>query len=244
MLASGEAQSAPVDDRFAGHIIRQHPFLNLCQQRGWQYTIQGHWDSHNLPTRDFPRWGIRARLGVDPIDHARADYIFNYLVTGQVTFHAVDDATWWDAALPLEQVPPLLFSEVLRDLDLFVGVSTVANDPSWSEAGVKTSWSRYWTDAVRGELAPLAATRREVLTRVLPRTTLRDRATLQDRWLVVGEHRIHLGTANVWRAEDSTPQVVLPDRRAKDHVARVFLPFEGDSMLATILAKAFVLAQA
>jgi len=235
------------DRRFAGHIVRQHPFLNLCQTRGWQYTIQGYWDSHNYPTRRLERWGVQASLEVDPVDHKKDDFIFTYLVTGELRFHAVGDGVLWDHPLALEEVPPVVFSEVLRDVDLFVGVSSVANEPGFSEADIKQSWRRYWTDNVWGELAPLARTRRDVLARVLPRTTLRDRAALEDRWLVVrGEsdrYRVHLGTANVRRDDSDLPLEVTPDRRAREHVAAVFLPFEGDSVLATILARAFMLAE-
>ena len=32
--------------------------------------------------------------------------------------------------VPLEEVPPLVLSEVMRDADLFVGVASVGNDPN------------------------------------------------------------------------------------------------------------------
>jgi hypothetical protein len=129
---------------------------------------------------------------------------------------------------------------------LFVGVATVATDPGWNESGIKEAWGRYWSDAAWGSLAPVAQTRCDVLSRILPRTTLRERARLEERWLLVqgsrGGYRIHLGSANVRRQSDGRLLLVAPDRKAKKHVASVFLPFEGDSMLATILAKAFLLA--
>jgi hypothetical protein len=105
---------------------------------------------------------------------------------------------------------------------------------------------QYWADAVFGDLAPLAETRRDVLARVLPRTILRDRARLEGRWLIVdgaaGPSRIHLGTANVQRAKSTTPIVLEMDRSARARAASVFLPFEGDSILSDILAKALLLA--
>jgi hypothetical protein len=235
--------AATADERFAGHIIRQHPFRNLCQQRGWQYGIQGYWDSANYPTLILPRWGLTAALAVEPLAHQRDDnYIFAYLVVGGVTFYRSDAVAITETPLRLDEIPPLVFSEVMRDVDLFVGVSTVANEPSFDEAGIKEEWQRYWTGAVFGELAPLAETRRAVLTRVLPRTILRDRARVEDRWLIVGEHRVHLGTAQVRREGSDQPVAVEADRTARARAATVFLPFEGDGILTSILAKAFVLA--
>ena len=37
--------------------------------------------------------------------------------------------------ITLEQVPPLIFSEIMRDVDLFVGVASVGNDPTWAAGG-------------------------------------------------------------------------------------------------------------
>ena len=35
--------------------------------------------------------------------------------------------------LPLAEIPPLVFSELMRDADLFAGVARVGNDPAWSD---------------------------------------------------------------------------------------------------------------
>ncbi len=239
--------AASADDRYSGHIVKQHPLRNLCQQRGWQYAIQGYWDSQNYPTLRLPRWGLSVTLEADALAHQDdGNYIFAYLVIGAVRFHRADADAVDDQPLPLGEVPPLVFSEVLRDVDLFVGVSTVANEPRFDAAGIKEDWRRYWGGAVFGELLPIAETRREVLARVLPRTILRERARLEDRWLVVGagagEHRIHLGTAQVRREGSEDPVPVEADREARARAGSVFLPFEGDAMLTNILAKAFVLS--
>ena len=239
---------ARADRRFTGHIIRQHPFISGCQRRGWRYALQGYWDSHNVPTRVLPRWGLQAELEVEAVEHKRDDnYIFNYLLTGELRFYTTDAAEFVDRTpLRLEQVPPLVFSEVLRDVDLLVGSCTVATDPAWTEVGLRADWRDYWNRTAWGALAPVAQTRRQVLERVLPRTTLRGCAQLEERWLVVqgslASYRVHLGTANARREGDERPLQVLPDRRARSAAAEVFLPFEGDSVLATILAKAFLLA--
>jgi hypothetical protein len=37
--------------------------------------------------------------------------------------------------LPLAEMPPLVLSEVLRDVDFFVGVASVGNDPTWQDGG-------------------------------------------------------------------------------------------------------------
>ena len=37
--------------------------------------------------------------------------------------------------IALEQMPPVLFSELMRDVDLFVGVASIGNDPTWGDRG-------------------------------------------------------------------------------------------------------------
>ena len=54
-----------------------------------------------------------------------------YLSTDQVRFYRRHEGD----PMPLANVPPLVFSEVLRDVDLFVGVASVGNDPNWTDGG-------------------------------------------------------------------------------------------------------------
>ena len=239
------------DQRFAGQIIRQHLLRHLCQQRGWQYTVQGHWDSHNWPSKPLPRHELEAQLQADPIGHDGDMHVFSYLITGELFFlRSERGMTYTDERVPLEQLPPLVFSEVLRDVDLFIGVSTAATDPDFDPRDLDERWLVPWQEAVWGDLAPVAQTRRAVLAKVLPRTTLRESTELTDRELLVSardgaRYRIHLGSANVRPVDEvveAKPLTVTIDRKARKHLDAVFLPFEGDSMLKTILAKAFVLA--
>ena len=53
--------------------------------------------------------------------------------------------------MPLEDVPPIVFSEAMRDVDLFVGVSSIAADPAWQDHG-DDRYTAYWRQASFGEL--------------------------------------------------------------------------------------------
>src|SRR5262249_61386095 len=103
--------------------------------------------------------------------------------------------------LALEAVPPLVFSEIMRDVDLFVGVAGVGNDPSWSDGGPGGRYRTYWESYSFGELSATAQTRRALLERLLPRLKIRDRCSLSDRFLVVRgslrTYKIHLGSGNI-----------------------------------------------
>jgi hypothetical protein len=148
---------------------------------------------------------------------------------------------------PLEEIPPLVFSEVLRDVDLFVGVASVGNDPGWSDGGPGGTHRDYWREYAFGELAESARTRKAVLERLLPRLKIAARSSLTERFLVVrGDlrtYKIHLGSGNVLMEPDDQYLCIVKGFHSSPEAAgRIFLPFAGDERLSLILSKAFLLA--
>ncbi len=59
LLTDAERETQVYSNRFAAHIIRQHQFAALCQQRGWRFDLQGDWDSYNAPYLEFPQYDLR-----------------------------------------------------------------------------------------------------------------------------------------------------------------------------------------
>jgi len=140
-----------------------------------------------------------------------------------------------------------VFSEVMRDVDLFVGVCSIGNDPTWLDRGTGT-YQDYWQHFSFGELSQAAQVRRTVLERVIPRLKIASRCSLDERFLVVrgdlGTYRIHLGSGNILMERGSRYLCIVPGRGIGQagSFGRVFLPFEGDDTLSIILSKAFLLA--
>jgi len=145
--------------------------------------------------------------------------------------------------LRLSAIPPVAFSEVMRDIDLFVGVTSIGADPNWgAEHG--DAHAEYWRRFADAELSTAAENRKSVLESLMPKLAIRDRCRFTDRHLVVRgesrEYKIHLGSGNVLMEPGNRYLCIV--RGAGDSAASVPLPFEGDSMLATILSKAILLA--
>src|SRR5262249_48865709 len=44
VITDAERSTDVYSNRFAGHILRQHQFKALCDQRGWRYHLMGNWD--------------------------------------------------------------------------------------------------------------------------------------------------------------------------------------------------------
>ena len=149
--------------------------------------------------------------------------------------------------LPLEQIPAIVFSEIMRDVDLFVGVASVGNDPTWQDGGPGGRYLDYWRRYSFGELSATAVSRREILERLLPRLKIASQCSLTDKFLVVKgsrrTYKIHLGSNNILMEPNDQYLCIVPDARARTSSDPVYLPFEGDATLSIVLSKAFLLAE-
>lgn len=265
LLTDAERTTRTYSNRFAAHVLKQHQFNSLCVLRGWKNALRLMVDDSYPPaTRLLPRHGLRAEFWVEGIgDDYGTDTndVGTYLrvATDQVRFYRVGEplnrahasgggyvADRGDVPtdpLPLDQVPPLVLSEVMRDVDLFVGVASVGNDPAWADGGPEGRYQDYWHSYAFGDLGETAKTRAAVLARLLPRLKITPRVRLDGRFLLVqGDlraYKIHLGSGNILMEPNDQYLCIVPGRG--DETGDLFLPFEGDRMLAIILSKAFLL---
>ncbi|MFB4309084.1 DUF4132 domain-containing protein [Actinomadura sp. GTD37] len=236
LLTPAEEETRTYSNRFAAHLVHYRRMFALFRARGWTSALLGPWDGGGSDdaarTLAAGEWRVR-------FSHVLADWAGDREIAGtnRVRFDRRTGGAWRDA--PLADVPPLVFSEAMRDVDLFVGVASIAADPLWEDGEAHDYWVREW-HADPGESA---RTRRDALERILPRTRIADRCALDDRHLVVrGElrtYKIHLGSANIVMEPDGVFLCIVPERRAPG--AAVFLPFE-DERLSLVLSKAFLLA--
>jgi hypothetical protein len=272
LLTDAERATETYSNRFAAHVLRQHQFNALCGARGWRSKLRMMVDDAYPPAyRELPHWGLRAEYWIEGIGteygtdtndsgaylRVATDQVRFYRLPaapnsahaggGGYTTHAAGPGTDdINLPVPLEQIPALVFSEVMRDVDLFVGVGSVGNDPGWQDGGPGGRFLTYWQAYSFGELAETAKTRRAVLERLVPRLKIADRCSFSDRFLVVrGDlrtYKIHLGSGNILMKPNDQYLCIVPARQVAPADGKVFLPFEGDSTLALILSKALLLA--
>ncbi|MFI8537360.1 DUF4132 domain-containing protein [Streptomyces aquilus] len=236
-LTPAEEETRLHSHRFAAHLVHYRRMRGLFRARGWTSRLLGPWDGGDgdEATRVLVSGRWRARFLHSFVDWADDDPVAS---TDWVRFDQRLDGHWTEA--PLAEVPPLVFSEAMRDVDLFVGVTSIAADPDWTEQGPARA---YWERAGFADLTETAEARRDALIRILPRLKIADRCTLDDRFLTVrGDlrtYRIHLGSANILMQPDDAYLCIVPARGRV--TAKVFLPFEDDR-LSVILSKAMLLA--
>jgi hypothetical protein len=272
LLTDAERHTGTYSNRFAAHIIRQHQFNALCGARGWKNELRLMVDAELPPAfKELPQWGLRAEFWIEGVGQ---DYgtdtndsgVFMRLATDHVRFHRLEAAQnaahagggGYDSQasgpgegginqpVPLDLVPPLVFSEIMRDVDLFIGVASVGNDPTWQDGGPQGRYRDYWQTYSFGELSGTATTRKQVLERLVPRLKIADRCSFSERFLIVrGQKRtykIHLGSGNVLMEPNDQYLCIVPDSRSKSKQDDLYLPFEGDGTLSIILSKALLLA--
>jgi hypothetical protein len=240
ILTEAELTTRTYSNRFAAHILRQHQFKALCDQRGWKSEFIGSWDSGDAtPARDLPGWGLRAEFWIEAAgDEFAESGVALHVSTDQVRFLSIDGQP-----VEISEVPALVFSEIMRDVDLFVSVCSVGNDPTWTEGGPNRQRD-HWRDWAFGSLGATAGTRREVLERLIPKLKIAAQCTLSERYLVVrGQlrtYKIHLGSGNILMEPNDQYLCIVP--KPGEQREDVWLPFEGDRTLSVILSKAFLLA--
>ncbi|XVQ08669.1 DUF4132 domain-containing protein [Spirillospora sp. CA-255316] len=247
LLTPAEEETRVYSNRFAGHIVHYRRLFALFRARGWQSRLLGPWDGGSEDgahrTLASGEWWV-------VFHHEYAEHAGDreLAATDQVRLARRQDGVWRE--VPLAEVPAAVFSEAMRDVDLFVGVTSIAADPEWEDRGEERHWA-YWREAGFGALTASAEVRRDALARIVPRTKIAERCELDGRFLVVrGDlrtYRIHLGSGNVLMEPDHSYLCIVP-ARGKDAggtgsggAGKVFLPFE-DERLALILSKAFLLA--
>ncbi|MFI6064528.1 DUF4132 domain-containing protein [Micromonospora sp. NPDC051227] len=241
LLTDAERATGTYSNRFAAHIVRQHRLNALLSRRGWSHVRhRNDGASYQDPWLALPDWELRPVLHIAGIEDQGDDLMFDTMGTDQLVFLRGERTP-----VPLEEIPAVVLSEVMRDVDLFVAAAGVGNDPNWYDGGPHGRYRDYWSQSSFGDLTPTARTRREVLAELIPRLAIANRCTFTDRFLEVrGDlhtYRIHCGSGNILIAPDDRYLCIIPDS-AKAKEPEMFLPFEGDSRLGEIISKALLLA--
>ena len=239
VVTDAERETRTYSNRFAGHILRQHTLAALCSARGWRMKLFGQFDGGETPSRVVPSRGLTVYCGLDNQSDEQSEAgIALFVTTGGVRVGSLQEST------ELETLPPRVFSEVMRDVDLFVGVASVGTDPTWHDRG-RIELRNYWAEYAKAPLGESAKIRRAVLSELIPKMpALRDVAIVEGVSLRVRgklrSYAIHLGSGNVLMEPNSQYLCIVP--RTGRSEPDVSLPFEGDAMLSLILSKAVMLA--
>jgi hypothetical protein len=262
-ITDAERTTGTYSNRWAAHILRQHQAMTLARLNNWRVTHRMWVDAPNdtpwhlmIPAHGLlVDYWITGAGGNDPeVSDSNA---YTYVSTDRIQFHLIvgdaPDGTPGLArgrAVALADVPPVVFSEIMRHADLFTSVTSIAADPNWLDRGADAAhpgqWNQdataYWTRMNNSALEESGKRRRAILERVVTKLKIASQLSFEDRYLVVEgsrhKYRIHLGSGACFRGEQHI--CIVP--KAEMALGRIWLPFEGDQTLSIILSKAVLLA--
>jgi hypothetical protein len=243
LLTPAELETRTYSNRFAAHVLRYQQLYALFKERAWVANYLGPYDGgyEGKARHECPDAGLTAVFEHFQVDAEADAFRTGLCSTDRVWFFRADDRA--RQAVPLGEVPPLVFSEAMRDVDLFVGVTSIALDPAWADRGGDPYYD-YWLAASFGALTATAQVRRDVLATLLPKLNIADRVELGDRYVRVrgnrATYKVHLGSANILIEPDDRYLCIVP--ASKGRTMRIMLPFEGDEVLTVVLSKVLMLA--
>ncbi len=225
-----ELQTKTFSNRFAAHILFKQQCLSIASGIGWTVPSISSFYSDC-----FDNFFYTSILG------HKIDFVVEF-EHGSGTNMSTDKVIF-DQGAELVSIPPLVFSEAMRDIDLFVSVCSIGIDPTWTPDRVGYA---YWTQYSTGDLSESAKNRKEVLQRILPALAIAQRCSIVDRWVYVEgdlcKYKIHIGSGSVHLEPSNQHLCIVPKAAEKAEVGNIYLPFEGDMMLSLILSKVFLLA--
>ncbi len=212
VMTEDERERSYRSERYQGHQIQPKKTVALLRTRGWTVNredgLQKVYHKHGFIATMYAMadWFSPADVEAPTLEY--------------VCFHSLKDYK----PLPMEEIPPVVFSEVMRDVDLVVSVAHVGGvDPEASHS----------TMEMRGVLAKESA-----------RLFKLDNVDVKERHIVItgtlGEYSIHLGSANV--SKKGLALNIIPVH--SQHRGRMFLPFvDDDPKTAELISKMKLFAE-
>ena len=207
-----ELETSNRSERYQGHQVQPQKTVALLRGRGWTVNYE-----EGLQ-RVYHKEGFRATI------YAVADWYTPSDVEAPtleyVVFYNLKDGK----EVPMKEINPVIFSEVMRDVDLVVSVAHVGGvDPEASHS----------TMQMRGALARESA-RLFKLTNV----------EVKERHILVktehGDYSLHLGSGMISKGGLQINVVAVQSQ----HRGRVFLPFvDDDPKTAEIISKMKLLSE-
>ena len=239
IVTDAELKTQGYSNRFASHILNREHFGALCRVRGWTPTAM----ATGMPTKRIPYWNIMTEYWVDEIwlgQHSDSLYGSAHITTDQVRFYLGKQQ------INMEEVPAIVFSELMRDIDLFVGVTSIANDPNWQDKGNGEA-RNYWNNYAFGDLSESSKVREQALKNLIPKLKIASKCTFEGKFLKVEgslrTYKIHLGSGNILMEPNDQYLCIVPDASKTKPSDKLYLPFDGDNMLSIIVSKAILLTE-
>ncbi len=231
--------------RMASHILKQNQFGMLTKLRNWNYSMMGVFynskDKH-IAELDIESYNIKAEFTLERIDAQVNNFLIcDYVTTNELKFIDKNNSS----VLKLDNIDKIVFSEVMRDIDLFVGVSSIGSDPMWIYGDNSNEHREYWNNYSFGKLSEIAKTRKDTLKNIIPKLKISEACSIEGNFLIIEgkirKYKIHIGSTNILMYPNDEYLCIVADKTKKDNTNNLFIPFDDDTAISIIISKAFLL---
>ncbi|MGZ4123436.1 MAG: DUF5724 domain-containing protein, partial [Tumebacillaceae bacterium] len=208
-----ELAARNVSQRYAGHQIQTNKTVALLRGRGWTVSyeegLQRVYHAENVIGHMYALadWFSPSEVEAPTIEEVH----FTNRKTGEL--------------LPFDQIPAVIFSEVMRDVDLVVSVAHVGGvDPEASHSTIE-----------------MRAVIVEEMLRLMKLGNVRIKGSHAHIAGKLGDYTVHLGSGMVHKMASGAVHI-LPVH--SQHRGRIFLPFvDDDPRTSEIISKITMLAE-
>ena len=236
LLTEEEKQAGTYSTRFAAQILRHYHFDKQMEKWRWKYDSS---TSELRALRLLPSHALRVEWNLERTDNEglfMEPVAISLVTSGSIRFRNAQ------GIMNFADVPPRIYSEIMREIGLLASGSSIGENPLWNMAGSGANKANSQPDD------PVVA-RHQTLVTLLPRLNVAERLSLEANALVVrGDwhtYCIDLKTAAVSMGTLRSYVCIQPRHTPllQDERGSALLPYEGDPTLAVILSKAFLLCQ-
>ncbi len=212
VITQDEIETHTKSERYQGHQIQPKKTIALLRSRGWTVSHEEglqkvyHKKGYIATMFAMADWFSPADIEAPTLEY--------------ISFYSRKEYK----AIPLKEIDPVTFSEVMRDIDLVVSVAHVGGvDPEASHSTMQM---------------------RAALARETARLFKAENVTIQERHITIkgklAEYSIHLGSGIV--SKNGLQLSIIPVH--SQHRGRLFLPFiDDDPKSAEIISKMKLLAE-
>ncbi|WP_445535910.1 DUF4132 domain-containing protein [Acinetobacter sp. G18] len=232
--------------RFAYHYLKQSQFKAIANGRKWHYDIQGGWDNWNVPVRHFVEADIQAILNIETPqgnELVGSNGVYLYIKTQEIYFSRQGKS------LNFVDMPKLVFSEAMRDVDYFIQGCSIGLDLSLELSGFPDEMQQYYHNVYRQpSKSQVVQARHDALDLIVSKLPIAGQCRLDEQFIYVDgkvkQYKIHLTTGHIFMSPNDQYLCIVPEKTVeKSKQSHLFLPFEDDAMLSLILSKVLLLSQ-
>lgn len=237
MLAKDDKQYS---QQFADHYLLNNKLMAISSAIGWVYPYSHYGEGH--PRRYLKHLDVTVHYMLDYERGAvanRSSKVLFYKGNNTKESDMMNLSTCEEVAI--EEVSPLVLSEVFRDIDLFVSTTSIANNPDLK--GEFELYDSYLKEYKLGKLSQSgsAKTRRQILENLAGFLGI-DLIGFEGNFMLIkgkeGDYRINLGSGFVQdiQTNQHIDMRVTKSSLSKDQKVRI--PLIEDDTLSVIIAKA------